>query len=91
MCLCCLYCCLQGVFNRVNGAVVAITELVVFALPFSVVQYVPNFYFGALLVWFGIEISRDWLVLSYRCAVGLGLSSCAGVSTMYAPPVCTRK
>ena len=25
----------------------------------------PNFFFGALLLWFGIEISRDWLVLSY--------------------------
>lgn len=29
-------------------------------------QYMPNFYFGALLVWFGIEISKDWLVLSYK-------------------------
>ncbi|EFJ45005.1 hypothetical protein VOLCADRAFT_94701 [Volvox carteri f. nagariensis] len=56
----------QGVFNRVNGLAVAIVELLVFALPFSVVQYMPNFFFGALLVWFGIEISRDWLILSYR-------------------------
>ncbi|GLC59516.1 hypothetical protein PLESTB_001495700 [Pleodorina starrii] len=56
----------QGVFNRVNGLAVAVVELVVFALPFSVVQYMPNFFFGALLVWFGIEISRDWLILSYR-------------------------
>ena len=62
----------QGVFNRVNGLVVAVTELVVFALPFSVVQYMPNFFFGALLVWFGIEISRDWLVLSYRWVGGGG-------------------
>lgn len=45
---------------------VAILELAVFVLPFSVVQYVPNFYYGALLVWFGYEISRDWLVLSYK-------------------------
>lgn len=29
-------------------------------------QYLPNFFFGALLLWFGIEISRDWLVLSFR-------------------------
>lgn len=28
-------------------------------------QYMPNFFFGALLVWFGVEISRDWLILSY--------------------------
>ena len=28
-------------------------------------QYLPNFYFGALLLWFGLEISHDWLVLSF--------------------------
>lgn len=51
-----------GVFNRINGLVVAFVELAVWALPFSVVQYCPNFFFGALLLWFGVEISRDWLV-----------------------------
>ncbi|GIL91039.1 hypothetical protein Vretimale_9478 [Volvox reticuliferus] len=56
----------QGVSSRGNGLAVAVVELLVFALPFSVVQYMPNFFFGALLVWFGIEISRDWLILSYR-------------------------
>ncbi|KAG2444838.1 hypothetical protein HXX76_001579 [Chlamydomonas incerta] len=56
----------QGVFNRINGLVVALVEITVFALPFSTIQYLPSFYFGALLVWFGIEISRDWLILSYR-------------------------
>ncbi|GIL50885.1 hypothetical protein Vafri_6858 [Volvox africanus] len=56
----------QGVSNRANGLVVAVVELLVFALPFSVVQYMPNFFFGALLVWFGVEISKDWLILSYR-------------------------
>lgn len=54
-----------GVFNRLNGVVVAVIELAVFALPFNVVQYCPNFFFGALLLWFGVEICRDWLVLSY--------------------------
>ena len=29
-------------------------------------QYLPNFYFGALLLWFGIEISRDWLIHSFH-------------------------
>ncbi|GFR39589.1 hypothetical protein Agub_g49, partial [Astrephomene gubernaculifera] len=56
----------QGVFNRINGLTIAMVELLVFALPFSVVQYMPNFFFGALLVWFGIEIARDWLILSYK-------------------------
>ncbi len=30
----------------------------------TVVQYLPNFFFGALLMVFGIEISGDWLVRS---------------------------
>lgn len=29
-------------------------------------QYCPSFFFGALLLWFGSEICRDWLVLSHR-------------------------
>lgn len=29
-------------------------------------QYLPNFYFGALLLWFGIEISWDWLIHSFH-------------------------
>eukprot|EP00955_Chlamydomonas_euryale_P019389 206628-Chlamydomonas_euryale.AAC.1 len=50
-----------GVFNRLNGVVVVVAELAVFATPFSVVQFLPSFYFGALLLWFGVDIVRDWL------------------------------
>ena len=28
-------------------------------------QYLPNFFFGALLTVFGIEIAGDWLIRSY--------------------------
>ncbi len=52
--------------NRLNGAVIVAMEAALFALPFSVVQYMPNFFFGALLLWFGVDIVRDWLLLSYR-------------------------
>jgi SulP family sulfate permease len=31
----------------------------------AVVQYLPNFFFGALLTVFGIEIAGDWLFRSY--------------------------
>lgn len=34
-------------------------------LPPAVVQYLPNFFFGALLTVFGIEIAGDWLIRSY--------------------------
>jgi hypothetical protein len=32
----------------------------------AVVQYLPNFFFGALLTVFGIEIAGDWLIRSYE-------------------------
>ncbi|KAK9867709.1 hypothetical protein WJX84_006943 [Apatococcus fuscideae] len=41
------------------------TGLLLFFLPISVVQYVPNFYFGALLMVFGIEILFDWLIAPF--------------------------
>lgn len=36
------------------------------------VQYLPNFFFGALLTVFGIEIAGDWLVRSYEKVRVLG-------------------
>ena len=36
-----------------------------FALPISIVQYLPSFFFGSLLVWFGVEIVLDWMYRSY--------------------------
>lgn len=42
------------------------TELALFAIPISVIQYMPNFFFGSLLMLFGIEIIADWLIFSYR-------------------------
>ncbi|KAI8107618.1 hypothetical protein M9435_002646 [Picochlorum sp. BPE23] len=55
-----------GIFNRVNGWVIASAEFLVFMYPYSIVQYIPNFFLGALMIWFGFEISRDWLFLSYQ-------------------------
>lgn len=52
------------------------TEFVLFAIPVSVIQYMPNFFFGALLMLFGIEIILDWLILSYRKVCGHHYSIC---------------
>lgn len=58
-----------GVNNRLSSGMVALAEFTVFALPFSVVQYVPKFFFGGLLLWFGLEIVsgdrayRTWVLL----------------------------
>lgn len=45
-----------------NGWVIAVAELALFLLPISVVEYMPNFFYGSLLMVFGVDISRDWLV-----------------------------
>lgn len=42
------------------------SELVLFLVPISVVQYIPTFFFGSLLILFGVEITLDWLIYSYR-------------------------
>ena len=49
-------------------------EFALFALPISVIQYMPNFFFGSLLMLFGVEIIADWLIFSIR-KVGIRLSS----------------
>ena len=46
----------------------AVAEMAVFLVPFGIVQYMPNLFYGALLALFGIEITMDWLIHSYRKA-----------------------
>ncbi len=53
----------------------SLTSFSLIPLPFLPVQYIPNFFQGSLLLWFGIEIAWDWLLLSYSkmtLMVGLG-------------------
>lgn len=53
-----------------SPAVIALCEFALFAIPFSVVQYAPTFFFGSLLVWFGVEIVRGRL----SCREGSGVA-----------------
>ena len=55
----------SGCTHRVNGALLAAAEAALFLVPTSVIQLLPNFYYGALLLVFGLEITLDWLVFSY--------------------------
>jgi sulfate permease, SulP family len=54
-----------GCRHRLNGAIVAIAEAALFFFPISVMQLLPNFYYGAIMLVLGVEISLDWLVFSY--------------------------
>ena len=40
--------------------------MLLFLIPISIVPYLPSFFFGSLLMLFGVEISLSWLVLSYK-------------------------
>lgn len=51
----------SGVRSRLQGLTLATAQLAMFALPFSLVHYLPNFYYGALLAVLGIDICREWL------------------------------
>ncbi|KAK9845896.1 hypothetical protein WJX81_005443 [Elliptochloris bilobata] len=55
-----------GVHTRLHGWIIACAEMAVFLVPFGIVQYMPNLFYGALLALFGIEITMDWLIHSYR-------------------------
>ena len=43
--------CRGGVNSRAMGWTLIFIELLVFCVPISVMQFMPNFYLGALLVW----------------------------------------
>ena len=55
-----------GVQHRVMGVVVVVLEALVFAAPINTMAFLPNFYFGALVLWIGIDISKDWLYISRK-------------------------
>lgn len=50
-----------------NGSAAGV-EFALFLLPISIIHYLPNFFFGSLLMLFGVEILADWLIHSYKKA-----------------------
>jgi sulfate permease, SulP family len=56
----------MGIDSRMMGAVVAAAEMLVFMMPVNTMAYVPNFYFGALVLWIGIDIAKDWLYIAAK-------------------------
>jgi SulP family sulfate permease len=47
-----------GVNSRINGFIVSFLMLVIFVAPFSVIEYLPSYFFGSLMIWIGWEIAR---------------------------------
>lgn len=58
----CLLAVRSGVRSRAQGATLSVGQLVVFLLPLALVQLLPNFYYGSLLIVIGADIMHEWLV-----------------------------
>ncbi len=56
-----------GVKSRINGAVVALMMLSLAAAPFSVIEYLPSYFFGSLMIWIGWEIAWVSTPTLYSC------------------------
>ena len=50
-----------GIRSRLAGYVLAVCELLVLVLPFPILSYVPNFFFGSLLIMICIDLMDEWL------------------------------
>lgn len=51
-----------GIRSRLAGYVLACCQLAVFLVPFPVLSYVPNFFFGSLLSLICVDLLYEWLV-----------------------------
>lgn len=50
-----------GIRSRLAGYVVVIAELIAVILPFPILSYVPNFFFGSLLIMICVDLMYEWL------------------------------
>lgn len=50
-----------GIRSRTAGYVLATCELIIIVLPFPVLAYIPNFFFGSLLSMLCIDLMYEWL------------------------------
>ena len=50
-----------GITSRAAGYVLAAAQAVFFALPFPIMAYIPNFFFGSLLSMICVDLLYEWL------------------------------
>lgn len=55
----------SGIYNRLNGWMITVAEILCVISPWSILAAIPNYFLAALVMWFGYEICRDWLIFSY--------------------------
>ena len=52
----------MGIRSRSMGYVIAAVSLVTVVLPFNVLAYIPNFFFGSLLMMICLDLMFEWLI-----------------------------
>ena len=60
------------VSSKAQGIVIVAFEVAFFMLPFSLMDYLPKFFFASFLVYFGVEIMYEWLMILSIKKVGYG-------------------
>eukprot|EP00985_Skeletonema_marinoi_P013334 scaffold6584_cov208-Skeletonema_marinoi.AAC.2 len=52
----------MGIRSRAMGYVIAAVSLVTVVLPFNVLAFIPNFFFGSLLMMICLDLMFEWLI-----------------------------
>ena len=52
----------RGVNNRMCGFIIALAEVVILIIPYSITAYTPIYFYGSLLVFIAVDLISDWLV-----------------------------
>ena len=52
--------------SRLVGLVVFFSEILLFCLPISIMEYVPRYFFGATLIFIAFDLMIEWLILAYK-------------------------
>mmetsp|Transcript_33295 Transcript_33295/g.54961 ORF Transcript_33295/g.54961 Transcript_33295/m.54961 type:complete len:585 (+) Transcript_33295:154-1908(+) len=50
-----------GITSRLAGYVLALCELLILVLPVPILSFVPNFFFGSLLIMICVDLMYEWL------------------------------
>lgn len=50
-----------GIKSRIAGFILALCEFIILVLPVSILSYVPNFFFGSLLIMICVDLVYEWL------------------------------
>lgn len=52
----------MGIRSKLMGYIIAAVSLVTVVLPFNVLAYIPNFFFGSLLMMICLDLMFEWLI-----------------------------